>query len=117
MATIGVTQVKVYKVWVSWVVLVLCCVLCSVRGAWAQQDQGTITGVVQDKSGASIPDAQITLTNIDNGLVLSSKSDSSGIYNFSPIRIGRYTISATAPGFRMTTQENVQLSLQERLAW
>jgi Carboxypeptidase regulatory-like domain/TonB dependent receptor len=115
MATIRVTQVRISNRWVYWVVLGLCCALCSVRETWAQQDQGAITGVVQDKSGASIPDAQITLKNIENGLVLSAKTDSSGIYNFSPIRIGHYTISATAPGFRVTTQENVQLSLQERL--
>src|ERR1700733_2627007 len=115
MATIGVTQVRISNRWVYWVVVGLCCALCSVRETWAQQDQGAITGVVQDKSGASIPDAQITLKNIENGLVLSAKTDSSGIYNFSPIRIGHYTISATAPGFRVTTQENVQLSLQERL--
>src|ERR1700733_2494444 len=83
--------------------------------AHAQQDQGAITGVVQDNSGASIPAAQITLTNKDTGLTLTTKADASGIYTFSPVKIGNYTVSATAPGFQTTSQQNVHVDVQERL--
>ena len=85
------------------------------RSAWAQLDQGTITGVIQDNTGAVIPGAKVTLTSTDNGLVLQSTADSSGIYNFSPIKIGNYSVSATAPGFETTTQEHVHLDVQQRL--
>lgn len=81
----------------------------------AQVDQGAITGVVQDASNAIIPGAQVTLTNIDTGLVLQSKANNSGTYVFSPIKIGNYTVSATAPGFETTSQQNVHLDVQERL--
>ena len=47
--------------------------------AYAQTDQGTITGVVQDTSGAVIPEAQVTVTNVDTGLSLETKSNRSGI--------------------------------------
>ncbi len=88
----------------------LCC-----RVATAQMDQGTITGLVEDSFGAIIPNASVTLTNTDIGLVLQTKSDGSGFYNFSPIKIGHYSVSASAPGFATTTQEKIQLNLQERL--
>jgi hypothetical protein len=83
--------------------------------ALAQVDQGAITGVVKDITGAVIPGAQVTLTNTDTGFVLQYKSDGRGAYIFSPIKIGNYSVSATAPGFETTTQENVHLNIQDRL--
>ncbi|MCL5262757.1 MAG: carboxypeptidase regulatory-like domain-containing protein [Acidobacteria bacterium] len=82
---------------------------------WGQVDQGAITGAIHDTTGAVIPNAVVTLTNVDNGLVLKTKSDGDGVYTFAPIKIGHYTISATAPGFQTTKQENVTLQVQERL--
>jgi hypothetical protein len=83
--------------------------------AFAQVDQGAINGVVKDSSGAVIPHAQVTLTNIDTNFVLQDQSDGRGEYSFSPIKIGNYTVSATAPGFETTTQENVRVNIQDRL--
>jgi hypothetical protein len=95
--------------------LCLLALLLTAAVAAAQMDQGTITGTIQDNTGAAIPHAQVTLTDIDTGLVLSTTSDGSGVYVFSPVKIGQYTISASASGFRTTTQEHVQLQLGERL--
>ena len=83
--------------------------------AHAQLDQGTITGLVQDNTGAAVPGAAVSLTDTDTGLVLKTVSDGSGIYIFSPVKIGHYTITATASGFQTTTQQHVQLQLGERL--
>ena len=83
--------------------------------AFAQEDQAAITGSVTDSSGAFLPGAQVTLTNIDTGLILHAASNSSGIYVFSPVTIGNYKVSATAGGFQTTTQEHVHLSMQQRL--
>src|SRR5579871_1206608 len=80
-----------------------------------QADQGTITGVVQDPSGAVIGKASVTLTNVDEGIVLKSQADNAGIFVFSPVKIGNYTVTASAAGFATTTQTNLHLSLQQRL--
>src|SRR3569832_289292 len=80
-----------------------------------QTDQGTITGVVQDPTGAVIGEATVTLTNVDLGQVLKSKTDAGGVYAFSPIKIGNYSITASAQGFETTTQSNLHLSIQQRL--
>jgi hypothetical protein len=84
--------------------------------AFGQVDQGAITGTVVDSTGAVIANAQVTLTNTDNGLVLRTDTDSGGVYTFSPVRIGHYKVSATASGFATTTQENLTLNVQQRLA-
>ena len=82
----------------------------------AQVDQGAITGLVTDSSGAVVSNAQVTLTNTDNGLVQQTATSSSGEYTFSPVRIGNYSISATSQGFATTTQKDLKVSVQQRLA-
>jgi hypothetical protein len=83
--------------------------------ALAQVDQGAITGVVQDGTGAIVPAAKVVVRNIDTGLVLEGTSNGSGVYVFSPLKIGNYTVSATAKGFQTTMQENIHLDAQQRL--
>lgn len=86
------------------------------RHALAQADQGAITGFVTDPTGAVIPNAQVTLTNVDTALTLTTKTDNSGNYVFSPIKIGNYKVAVSAPGFSTTTQENIQVHVQDRVA-
>lgn len=82
---------------------------------YGQQDQGAIEGVITDSSGAVIGKAAVTLTNTDQGLVFKTTTDGHGVYIFSPIKIGDYTVSAAASGFKQVTQEHLQLNLQQRL--
>ncbi|HEY3987666.1 MAG TPA: carboxypeptidase-like regulatory domain-containing protein [Acidobacteriaceae bacterium] len=91
------------------------CLLLVAGTASAQVDQGAITGTVTDNTGAIVPGAQVTLTATDTGLTLQSKSNSSGNYTFSPIKIGNYTVSATAKGFQTTSRQNVHVDAQQRL--
>lgn len=81
----------------------------------AQTDQGAITGVVQDASGAVIPNANVTVTDVDTGLVLRNKSNGSGVFVFSPLKIGNYTIRVTAQGFKTVIRENLHVNIQQRL--
>ncbi len=93
--------------------LCLCLILlCHV--AFGQLDQAAVTGVVEDRTGAIIVDAQVVLTDVDTGLVQQTRTSKSGTYNFSPVKIGNYSISASAPGFSTTVQENIHLNVQDR---
>ncbi len=82
--------------------------------ALAQADQGAITGLITDATGAVVSNVDVTLTNVDTGLTLTTKTDSSGNYVFSPIKIGNYKVTATAEGFSSITQENIQVHVQDR---
>ena len=93
--------------------LLLLLLLCPTSNA--QVDQGTITGVIQDSSGAIIPGAQVSVTDTDTGLTLKTVSDGSGVYVFSPIKIGNYTVTANAQGFKTTTQEHLHVDVGARL--
>ncbi len=90
-------------------------VLMAASSAFAQMDQGAITGTITDATGAVLPSAQVTLTSTETSLVLHAQTDASGVYVFSPIKIGRYEMSVSAPGFSTTTQQNIVVEIQQRL--
>jgi len=99
----------------SIVFLAIFTIVASVPVLFGQTDQGTITGVVQDPTGAVIGNASVALTSPDTGLTLRTKSDTAGVYVFSPIKIGNYSVTVSASGFETTTQTNLHLSIQQRL--
>lgn len=96
-------------------IMLLSLLLFSGPAARGQVDQGAITGLVQDSTGAVVSGANVTLTNTDTGLVLTRKANDSGVYVFSPLKIGNYSVSASAPGFQTTTRANLHLDIQARL--
>jgi Carboxypeptidase regulatory-like domain/TonB-dependent Receptor Plug Domain/TonB dependent receptor len=82
---------------------------------FGQVDAGAIDGAVQDSSGASVPNAHVTLLNTDQGITLETTTGGNGEYVFSPVRIGHYTLSVTAPGFSTTTQQNLTVTVGQHL--
>jgi hypothetical protein len=101
--------------YVSIALACVCFLLVATNYAAAQVDQGSITGTVTDTTGAVVPDAAVTLVNTDVGLNLKNTTNSNGIYTFSPVRIGHYTVTVTAPGFATTTQKNVTVNVAQSL--
>lgn len=93
----------------------LCFLLFHAQRAFSQVDEGTITGVVQDQTGAVVPGADVTLLNTDVGLALQAKTSGAGVYTFSPVRIGSYHVTVAAKGFATTTQTNVTLTINQTL--
>jgi Carboxypeptidase regulatory-like domain len=85
------------------------------RCAFGQVDEGSISGTILDTSGAVVPNAQVTLLNTDQGITLETRSNGNGGYTFSPVRLGHYSLSATAKGFAKTTQENLTVLVAQSL--
>ena len=81
----------------------------------AQVDTGTIQGTVTDLSGAVIPGAVVTVTSEGTGLVMTRKSDGKGLFTFSPLHVGFYSVSAQAAGFGTLTREHLRLDVQQTL--
>ena len=81
----------------------------------AQVDMGSISGAIRDPSGAAIPKAKVRLTNQDTRISVSTTTGSDGQYAFSPVKIGRYFISASAPGFKSVQQNSVTVDVQQKV--
>src|SRR5262245_10614755 len=76
---------------------------------FSQSSNGTISGTVSDTSGAIVPGVTVTATNNATGIVTTVLSNDAGVYNFASLLPGTYKVSATLPGFQMTTFNDVQL--------
>src|SRR6476660_9015603 len=96
----------------SWVP-VLALVLLSLGGTHRVAAQSTytsqLTGIVSDSSGAVIPGAKVILTDVGTNIAANSVTNGSGIYLFTNVRPGTYTIRVEAPG--LTPQERKDLTL------
>lgn len=94
-------------------------VLALIGVTWVQplcaQEQGTISGIVTDNSGAVVPNAQVKITNDQTGLSRTFQTNDSGNYNAPAILIGRYTLEVTAPGFATYRQTGISVSPNDNI--
>lgn len=79
------------------------------------QTQGAIVGTIKDTAGAVVPNADITLTNMDEGTVRTTKSNGTGDYRIEDVKAGHYSITATATGFDKWTVTGVTLTVRQQL--
>lgn len=98
-----------------WLCVFLCIFLGTGPRALGQADQGTITGTVTDENGGVVQHATVTITNLDTQFQLKRATDASGVYVFTPVKIGRYSVSASADGFATAVRESVQVNVGDRV--
>jgi hypothetical protein len=82
--------------------------------AQALAQEATIVGTVTDPSGAAVPNASITITDIDTGVTRTLPSGSDGQYVAPDLKIGHYNVKATATGFKVAEQKNLVLNVGDR---
>jgi hypothetical protein len=71
------------------------------------QTTASLSGNVVDTTGAVIPGATVSLTNIASRDKRDVTSNSSGYFTFAGVIPGTYTVEIAAPGFRGFRQNNV----------
>ncbi len=80
----------------------------------AQYDNGSLVGTIRDASGAPIAEAAVTITNNDTGIASATKTNNSGDYEVPSLRVGVYTITASAPGFSDAVAQDITVSVGNR---
>jgi hypothetical protein len=81
----------------------------------AQVDFGSILGTIKDQTGAVIPGAKVSLRNEGTALTVLTTTGPDGSYNFSPVKLGTYEISAEAAGFSRAVQSHLTLNIDQKL--
>ena len=71
---------------------------------------GGVSGNITDATAAAIPNATVTLTDLDNGSVQTASSNGSGEFRFSLLKPGRYKLSTTVAGFEKV-ERSVEVSV------
>lgn len=84
-----------YRFFLGCLCVLALCIPLSMRA----QENAELSGTVKDPTGAVVPNATITLINTATGDVRTSTSNGAGLYDFSALRIGTYTLKVEAQGF------------------
>jgi hypothetical protein len=82
--------------------------LSSAKNAYGQAT-GTLKGTVADASGASVPKANVVVTNQANGAEWPTETDASGEYLVPSLPAGRYQVAVAVTGFQMTVVSGIIL--------
>jgi hypothetical protein len=90
------------------------CVAVAALSTLAVSQEGTIVGSVTDPSGATVPNAAITITNVETGQSRSLTSAGDGQYVAPDLHIGHYTVRAVAAGFKAVEQKDIELAVGDR---
>ena len=78
--------------------------------AQSQALNGQIEGTVSDQTGATVPNAVITVTNIETGATRTVTTDESGVYRLPLLPLGSYRIMAEAVNFKKFIREGITLT-------
>jgi hypothetical protein len=85
-------------------------------GLFAQETTGVISGTVTDGSGAVVPGATVTITNIDrNAVIRTVVTDQNGAYTAPLLPIGHYGVKIEAASFKTYDKTGVVLNVNDRL--
>jgi Carboxypeptidase regulatory-like domain/TonB dependent receptor len=91
-----------------------CLLLPVARFASAQSTTADITGTVTDATGASLPHATVTLTNLGTKEVRTAQTTDAGDYTFTQLGPGSYSIQVSQSGFKSFVIPNIALSASDR---
>src|SRR6201996_7534535 len=82
--------------------------------AFAQLTTADILGTVTDASGAVVPNATVTLTNLGTNQTRIVQTGGSGDYTFTLLPVGHYSISVKAAGFEASINKDLSVEAGDR---
>ncbi|MGA3049788.1 MAG: TonB-dependent receptor [Terracidiphilus sp.] len=87
--------------------------VCGIN-ARAQYEDGSLIGSIHDATGAAVPNATVTVTNVNTANVFKVTSNGSGDYEVPSLRVGVYNIEAAAPGFASAQAKDISIPVGGR---
>ncbi len=72
---------------------------------------GSVVGAVTDSSGAAVPNAEVTLTDVGTKVARTTKSNGAGLYAFREVPVGTYNLKVSTSGFRTLEIARVEVTV------
>src|SRR5713101_4816433 len=82
-----------------------------IAGPAPAQVTATISGRVEDPSGAAVPQATVTVTSLETGAGRTVATDAAGTYRVLSLPVGQYEVKAEAAGFKAALQTGISLAV------
>ncbi len=87
--------------------------LGAASGVAYAQTSGSITGEVTDASGAVVPDAAVTVSNMQTNVARQTVTNSSGLYSVPEVPPGLYSVKVVVQGFDTVVKNNIEIQVQQ----
>ena len=75
--------------------------------------RGALSGLVTDSTGAVVPAASVTLTNVATGVALKGKTSGAGLYSFVSLVPGSYRLEVSQSGFQTAVRDQITVSVDQ----
>src|SRR5262249_49958981 len=82
---------------------------------FGQSFRGTILGTVRDTTGAVVPGASITVTNVGTNVSRTAVTNETGDFVIPELAVGSYTLTASLAGFKKEVLAGLDLNVDQRL--
>jgi hypothetical protein len=82
----------------------------------AQTGTSTLSGTIMDPSGKVVPDAEVSITNVDTATVRETKTNGDGIYVLPALQPGHYRVIVSKTGFKQVALTDVTLNTQDSIS-
>jgi hypothetical protein len=79
--------------------------------ALAQFTTASLGGIINDPTGAPVPDAKVTIRNLETGFVQAAASNNTGAYQLSLLPVGTYRLTVEKQGFATYSQDGLTLAV------
>jgi hypothetical protein len=80
----------------------------------AQFETAAVLGTITDASGAVVSSANVTLTNQQTGVVVTTLTNNNGVYEFLNVRPGNFTVAAEIAGFKKAVSDPFAVTVGSR---
>src|SRR5438105_863555 len=87
--------------------------LSAVITGYGQGTAGSISGTINDQSGAAIAGAAVMVNNQDTGLAREAAADANGNFNVTLLPPGRYTVKVAVEGFKNLALADVVVNITQ----
>jgi len=99
----------------TWLWLIVVLSFTASLVAQTQITTGVIQGATIDQSGAVMPGTTVEAKNLDTNFTKTQTTDANGRFAFLLLPPGRYTVTASHPGFSTVVQENADLTVGQAI--
>src|SRR6266851_1847338 len=95
----------------AWLVLAIAVVAPAT--VLAQTGAASLTGIVSDQSGATVPGATVTATNQATNVAYTGVSNEAGNYTLTSLPLGTYVVKAELSGFKAAATKPIEVEAKQ----
>ncbi len=102
---------------ITYTLLLFFCALSPVTCplSFAQTETATVSGLVTDSSGATVPGAEVQLKSVERGTVTTATTNDAGIYVFASVHPGQYQLTVRKTGFKQVDLLGMIVNVQDHI--